>query len=144
MFGQENLNDVLSKGIKTVVIDPGHGGKDPGCHGGITNEKTVVLAIGLKLGEYIKSKYPEIEVIFTRDSDEFIELDRRAKIANDNHADVFISIHANAASAAAYGTETYVLGFTEQKVNKKLLSEKTAPFYLKRTALKSTKISNCH
>jgi len=109
-FGQENLDEVLSSGIKTVVIDPGHGGKDPGCHGGITNEKTVVLAIGLKLGEYIKSKYPEIEVIFTRDSDEFIELDRRAKIANDNHADVFISIHANAASAAAYGTETYVLG----------------------------------
>ena len=110
MFGQENLNDVLSKGIKTVVIDPGHGGKDPGCHGGITNEKTVVLAIGLKLGEYIKSKYPHIKVIYTRDSDKFIELDHRAKIANDNHADVFISIHANAAGSAAYGTETYVLG----------------------------------
>jgi len=110
MFAQENLDDVLSNGIKTVVIDPGHGGKDPGCHGGITNEKTVVLAIGLKLGEYIKSKYPHIKVIYTRDSDKFIELDHRAKIANDNHADVFISIHANAAGSAAYGTETYVLG----------------------------------
>src|SRR5690554_4497110 len=100
----------MSSGIKTVVIDPGHGGKDPGCHGGLTNEKTVVLAIGLKLGEYIKSKYPNINVIYTRDSDEFIELDNRAKIANDNHADVFISIHANAGGSAAYGTETYVLG----------------------------------
>ena len=109
-FGQKNLDDVLSSGIKTVVIDPGHGGKDPGCHGGVTNEKTVVLAIGLKLGEYIKSKYPHIEVIFTRDSDVFIELDNRAKIANDNHADVFISIHANAGGSAAYGSETYVLG----------------------------------
>jgi len=109
-FGQKNLDDVLSSGIKTVVIDPGHGGKDPGCHGGLTNEKTVVLAIGLKLGEYIKSKYPHIEVIFTRDSDKFVELDNRAKIANDNHADVFISIHANAGGSAAYGSETYVLG----------------------------------
>ncbi|WP_165779250.1 N-acetylmuramoyl-L-alanine amidase family protein [Brumimicrobium salinarum] len=117
---EESLDDVLSSGIKTVVIDPGHGGKDPGCHGGITNEKTVVLAIGVKLGEYIKSKYPEINVIFTRDSDEFIELDQRAKIANENHADVFISIHANAAGSAAYGTETYVLGLhrteSQQKV----------------------------
>ncbi|WP_159038605.1 N-acetylmuramoyl-L-alanine amidase family protein [Brumimicrobium mesophilum] len=110
MFAQGNLDDVLSSGIKTVVIDPGHGGKDPGCHGGITNEKTVVLAIGLKLGEYIKSKYPDINVIFTRDSDEFVELDQRAKIANEKNADVFISIHANAAGSAAYGTETYVLG----------------------------------
>ncbi|HLV42520.1 MAG TPA: N-acetylmuramoyl-L-alanine amidase [Brumimicrobium sp.] len=110
IIGQENLDDVMSSGIKTVVIDPGHGGKDPGCHGGLTNEKTVVLAIGLKLGEYIKSKYPNINVIYTRDSDEFIELDNRAKIANDNHADVFISIHANAGGSAAYGTETYVLG----------------------------------
>jgi N-acetylmuramoyl-L-alanine amidase len=110
ILGQENLDDVLSSGIKTVVIDPGHGGKDPGCHGGLTNEKTVVLAIGIKLGEYIKSKYPHIDVIFTRDTDKFIELDNRAKIANDNHADVFISIHANAAGSAAYGTETYVLG----------------------------------
>ncbi|WP_165851387.1 N-acetylmuramoyl-L-alanine amidase family protein [Brumimicrobium aurantiacum] len=110
IIAQENIDEVLSNGIKTVVIDPGHGGKDPGCHGGITNEKTVVLAIGLKLGEYIKSKYPHIEVIFTRDDDHFVELDERAKIANENDADVFISIHANAAGAAAYGTETYVLG----------------------------------
>lgn len=120
MFAQEKLDDVLSHGIKTVVIDPGHGGKDPGCHGGITNEKTVVLAIGLKLGEYIKGKYPHIKVIYTRDSDKFIELDQRAKIANENEADVFISIHANAAGSAAYGTETYVLGLhrteSQQKV----------------------------
>ncbi|MDX1653485.1 MAG: N-acetylmuramoyl-L-alanine amidase [Brumimicrobium sp.] len=118
--GQENLDEVLSSGIKTVVIDPGHGGKDPGCHGHLTNEKTVVLQIGLKLGEYIKKKYPDITVIYTRDSDVFVELDERAKIANENKADLFICIHANAAGASAYGAESYVLGLhrteSQQKV----------------------------
>lgn len=117
---QEGLDDALSDGIKTVVIDPGHGGKDPGCHGAITNEKKVVLEIGLKLGEYIKEKYPEIEVIYTRDTDVFVELDERAKIANENKADLFICIHANAAGASAHGAETYVLGLhrteSQQKV----------------------------
>lgn len=120
VIGQEELDEVLSSGIKTVVIDPGHGGKDPGCHGHITNEKKVVLEIGLKLGEYIKEKYPDIKVIFTRDEDVFVELDERAKIANDNKADLFICIHANAAGEAAYGAETYVLGLhrteSQQKV----------------------------
>lgn len=117
---QEGLDDALSDGIKTVVIDPGHGGKDPGCHGAVTNEKKVVLAIGLKLGEYIKEKYPEIEVIYTRNKDVFVELDERAKIANESKADLFICIHANAAGATAHGAETYVLGLhrteSQQKV----------------------------
>lgn len=119
-YTQTNSDEIFSKGIKTVVIDPGHGGKDPGCHGAITNEKNVVLAIGLKLGEYIKKKYPNIKVIYTRHDDTFVELDQRAKIAINNKADVFISIHANSASAAASGTETYVLGLhrteSQQKV----------------------------
>jgi N-acetylmuramoyl-L-alanine amidase len=120
LHGQETLDDALSSGIKTVVIDPGHGGKDPGCHGGITNEKTVVLEIGLKLGEYIKKKYPHIKVVYTREKDVFVELDRRAEIANESEADVFICIHANAAGASAHGAETYVLGLhrteSQQKV----------------------------
>lgn len=117
---QGGFDEVLSDDIKTVVIDPGHGGKDPGCHGAITNEKKVVLEIGLKLGEYIKEKYPEINVIFTRDKDVFVELDERAKIANESKADLFICIHANAAGGAAHGAETYVLGLhrteSQQKV----------------------------
>lgn len=117
---QGDLDNVLADGIKTVVIDPGHGGKDPGCHGAKTNEKKVVLQIGLKLGEYIEEKYPEIEVIYTRDKDVFVELDERAKIANENKADLFICIHANAAGASAHGAETYVLGLhrteSQQKV----------------------------
>lgn len=115
LFGKNNLDKALSSGINVVVIDPGHGGKDPGCHGAITNEKNVVLAIGLKLGEYIKSRYPHIEVIYTRKDDTFVELGERAKIANEANADVFISIHANAASSAAYGAETYVLGLHRTK-----------------------------
>ncbi len=118
--GQENEGDALSSGVKTVVIDPGHGGKDPGCHGSITNEKTVVLEIGLKLGEYIQKKYPDINVIYTRKDDQFVELDERAKIANRNNADVFICIHANAAGSSARGAESYVLGLhrteSQQKV----------------------------
>jgi N-acetylmuramoyl-L-alanine amidase len=96
--------------FKTIVIDAGHGGKDPGCHGGFAHEKHVCLAIALRLGDLIKSKYPNINVVYTRNTDVFVELIERANIANRAKADLFICIHANAGSNAAYGTETYVLG----------------------------------
>ncbi len=96
--------------LKTIVIDAGHGGKDPGCHGGFAYEKHVCLAIALRLGELIKAKYPNINIIYTRNNDVFVELIERANIANRAKADLFICIHANAGSNVAYGTETYVLG----------------------------------
>lgn len=96
--------------LKTIVIDAGHGGKDPGCHGSFAHEKHVCLAIALRLGELIKSKYPNINVVYTRKNDVFVELIERANIANRAKADLFICIHANAGSNLAYGTETYVLG----------------------------------
>ena len=96
--------------LKTIVIDAGHGGKDPGCHGSFAHEKHVCLAIALRLGELIKSKYPNINVVYTRNNDVFVELIERANIANRAKADLFICIHANAGSNGAYGTETYVLG----------------------------------
>lgn len=107
------------RGIKTVVIDPGHGGQDPGCHGKNSNEKTVTLAIALKLGRSIEMTYPDIKVIYTRKTDVFVELDERAQIANRNNADLFICIHANAGPATAVGAETYVLGLhkTEAQAN---------------------------
>lgn len=83
--------------IKTIVIDPGHGGKDPGCNGVDHNEKTVALAVALKLGKLIEENMKDVKVIYTRTTDVFVELDDRAKIANENKADLFISIHCNAA-----------------------------------------------
>ena len=97
--------------VDVVVIDAGHGGKDPGTHGINTLEKDVALNIALKLGGYIKKYIPGVKVIYTRDNDTFVPLDERAKIANRNNADLFICIHANALSRSEiYGTETYVMG----------------------------------
>lgn len=100
--------------LKTVVIDAGHGGKDSGCLGATTSkEKYVTLAIALELGKKIKAVYPNVNVVHTREKDVFVELHRRAKIANEHKADLFISIHCNAAvtrKAWAYGSETYALG----------------------------------
>jgi N-acetylmuramoyl-L-alanine amidase len=105
--------------IKTVVIDPGHGGFDPGTHGVNTKEKDLVLSVGLKLRDLFVEKYPQIKVIMTRDKDVFIPLFQRAKIANDANADLFISIHANfmPKSSITMGTETYVMGLHTAEFN---------------------------
>ena len=104
---------ILFSSIQTVVIDPGHGGKDSGCLGANSNEKTVTLGIALKLGKKIKANFPNVKVVYTRQKDKFVELHKRAKIANEQHADLFISIHCNATPTnkqKAHGSETYVLG----------------------------------
>lgn len=120
-------NDVK---LDVVVIDPGHGGKDPGCNGALTNEKEVVLSIGLALGKKIKEKYPKVKVIYTRDTDEFIELSERASIANKANADLFICIHANSGPAAAYGVETYVMGLHKSEANLKVADRENSAIYL--------------
>lgn len=103
--------------VQTVVIDPGHGGKDPGCHGAISKEKDICLAIGLQLGALIEEYFPDVKVVYTRKKDEFVELHRRAEIANKARADLFICIHVNAASPSAYGAETYVMGLHRTRDN---------------------------
>lgn len=103
--------------IKTVVIDPGHGGHDSGCLGSSSKEKQIALEIALKLGDLISSKYPDLNVVYTRKTDEFIELHERAAIANRNHADLFICIHCNSGAPAAFGAETYVMGLHKTEDN---------------------------
>jgi N-acetylmuramoyl-L-alanine amidase len=83
--------------IKIIVIDPGHGGKDPGCNGVSSKEKDVSLAVALKLGKLIEANMKDVKVIYTRTTDVFVELEDRAQIANKAKADLFISIHCNAA-----------------------------------------------
>lgn len=118
-------------GIKTVVIDAGHGGKDPGCHGHKnTKEKEVTLAIALKLGSYIEKTFPSIKVIYTRKTDVFVELNERAQIANRNNADLFICIHANAGGETAYGAETYVLGLHRTDAQRKIAERENSAIQL--------------
>jgi len=104
--------------VRKVVIDAGHGGRDPGALGKNSKEKDIALSIALKTGSYIKKNFPDVKVIYTRKTDKFIELYKRAKIANQNNADLFISIHCNANnSSKIYGTETYVMGLHKSQAN---------------------------
>lgn len=119
--------------LKTVVIDPGHGGKDPGAIGKILKlkEKDVVLDVSLKLGKMIQAQFPEVNVLYTRSTDVFINLFDRAKLANANNADLFISIHANATDGtAAFGTETWVLGLHKTDAQKAVADKENATIYL--------------
>lgn len=95
----------------TVVIDPGHGGVDPGALGRKSQEKNINMSVSKMLASMIDEKYPEVKVIFTRTTDVKIPLVERADIANRANADLFISIHSNAAkSSSANGCETFTLG----------------------------------
>jgi N-acetylmuramoyl-L-alanine amidase len=109
--------DISEYHIKTIVIDAGHGGKDPGCNNATQKEKHIALDIALKLGEIIQRNEPGIKVVYTRKDDRFIELHDRAAIANKNKADLFISIHVNAGPAQFNGTETYCMGLHKGEQN---------------------------
>ena len=112
MFGQTG-----GKNFK-VVIDAGHGGNDPGCIGLTLKEKDVNLDVALRVGKLITENCPDVQVIYTRKTDVFIELYRRAQIANNNHADLFISFHCNASeNHAGNGVETFVMGLAKSEAN---------------------------
>lgn len=102
-----------------VVIDAGHGGHDPGAIGKISKEKNINLKVALKLGSLIKLNCDDVKVVYTRTRDHFIPLDRRAEIANDAKADLFISIHTNALAKnrTAQGPSTWTLGLAKSDDN---------------------------
>ena len=102
----------------TLVLDPGHGGKDAGAVGKKSMEKDLNLRLALKVGELVKAQYPDVNVVYTRSTDVFIPLQERADIANKNNADLFMSIHTNSAeSKAAHGVETVILGTEKMEKN---------------------------
>ena len=117
--------------VRTVVIDPGHGGAKPGAQGKQTQEKTITLAVAKKFGKLIEDNYPGVKVIYTRTTDMDISLAERAHIANRNKADLFISIHANShPTAAPTGVETFVMGLSESKANLEVARKENADILL--------------
>jgi N-acetylmuramoyl-L-alanine amidase len=114
-----------------IVIDAGHGGKDPGALGSTSREKDITLAIALKTGEYIEKNIKNVTVIYTRKTDTFVELRDRANIANKNKADLFISIHANwAKSKSVMGTETYIMGPAKNQQNLEVAMKENEVIFL--------------
>jgi N-acetylmuramoyl-L-alanine amidase len=120
------------KGVKRIVINAGHGGKDEGTSGLFAKEKDVALKIATKLGLFIKNKFrDEIEVLYTREDDRFVELNEIAAHANKSDADFFISIHCNAnPNKEAYGAETYVMGLHKTKGNLEVAKRENASILL--------------
>jgi len=114
--------------VNTVVIDPGHGGHDPGCSGAHSREKHLALAVGKYFAEILRQNYPELNVIMTRSTDVFIPLHERAAIATRAKADLFISIHCNYIPKASHvhGTETYVLGLHATDANLEVAKRENA------------------
>lgn len=125
-IGHPVMGQTAKKPFK-VVIDAGHGAHDPGCIGSQLNEKDVNLSMALKIGKLISDNCPDVQVIYTRKTDVFVELYRRAQIANDAHADLFISIHCNAAeNPQANGVETFVMGLAKSEANQAVARKENA------------------
>ena len=129
LFAQ-NINNQIT----TIVIDPGHGGKDPGTMGTkryTKYEKDVALSVALKLGDYISNKFKDVEIIYTRKKDVFLELYERTEIANNAKADLFISIHCDGfTNPKAYGASVFVMGMTKLKANLDVAMRENSAIYL--------------
>jgi N-acetylmuramoyl-L-alanine amidase len=115
--------------FKTIVIDAGHGGKDPGAHGAYSFEKNVALDIAKRVHELINDEMPAINVIMTRNTDRFIPLKRRSEIANENNANLFVSIHCNSTperSSHTKGVLLLVYGFHRKGEQMEALRENSS------------------
>jgi len=115
----------------TVTIDAGHGGKDPGAIGSFAKEKSINLAVALKVGKLIESRYADVRVVYTRKTDVFIPLEERASIANNAHSNLFLCIHTNSSpSPVASGAETYTLGLAKTQANMNVARRENAVILL--------------
>ena len=127
-------NGINNNKLKTIVIDPGHGGKDPGTLGTkrySKYEKDIALSVSLKLGNYISNSFPDIKVVFTRKEDVFLELNERTRIANKSNADIFISVHCDGfTNSKAYGASVFVMGMSKLKANLDVAMRENAAMYL--------------
>ena len=128
------LSQTNSTNIKTIVIDPGHGGKDSGTLGTKRfkiYEKHVALAVSLKLGNYISKAFPDVKIIYTRDTDVFLELNERTEIANKSNADLFISIHCDGfTNPKPSGASVFVMGMSKLKANMDVAMRENSAIYL--------------
>lgn len=125
-FNAVSFGQTQEKKFK-LVIDAGHGGEDPGCKGRKSMEKNVTLNVALKLGKLISDNFDDVQVIYTRKTDVFVEVYKRAVIANNNHADLFISLHCNAAeNRGAHGVETWVMGLDKSGANMEVAKRENA------------------
>jgi N-acetylmuramoyl-L-alanine amidase len=134
---RQQIMDILGrpgrggKKVTRVVIDAGHGGSDPGAKGKNSVEKEITLSIALKLGDMIRSRFPDVEVFQTRTTDVFIPLFRRIQFANEQNADLFISVHCNFISnTRTRGTETFVMGLHRADDNLEVAKRENASILL--------------
>ncbi|MFM7645514.1 MAG: N-acetylmuramoyl-L-alanine amidase [Sphingomonadales bacterium] len=115
-FVRDTPTHKKKKVINTVVIDPGHGGSDAGAKGQYSSEKEICLAVSLKLGAMIKKEFPDLKLLFTRETDTYPPLHDRAKFANENKGDLYLCIHVNSARGQrkaeliGYKTVSYYTG----------------------------------
>ena len=127
---------VASAAVKndfTLVIDAGHGGHDTGAVGAISKEKNLTLKYALAFGRLVEQNCPDVKVVYTRKTDKFVELYRRAQIANDNHAQLFISLHCNSnENRAPSGVETYVMGLHKTEANFEVAKKENAAMLLEK------------
>ena len=134
LYNVNLLSQTNSTNIKTIVIDPGHGGKDSGTLGTKRfkiYEKHVALAVSLKLGNYIAEEFPDVKIIYTRDTDVFLELNERTEIANKSNADLFISIHCDGfTNPKPSGASVFVMGMSKLKANMDVAMRENSAIYL--------------
>ncbi|MFC2187211.1 N-acetylmuramoyl-L-alanine amidase [Fulvivirgaceae bacterium LMO-SS25] len=131
LLGTTTQAGLRAYSVKRVVIDAGHGGHDSGTLGRSSKEKDVALKIALELGRIMNEYLPDVEIIYTRKSDKFLDLKERARIANRENADLFISVHCNAAgNRSVYGTETFVMGLSKVAGNFEVAKRENAVILL--------------